>query len=78
MKFQEDIFNGFQVKHRHSIVTEQLPTKFKGEKLKIQYSRVMVDVLCTSSYGMVYIEGQNWEYSVTHNLILTSRLINIA
>ena len=66
MMFQEDIFNGLHVKHGHDFVTELLLTKFIGEQLKIQYSRVMVDVLCTSSYGMVYIEGQNSEYSVTH------------
>ena len=40
MKFQEDIFNGFHVKHRHVFVTELLLTS----------SRVMVVVLCTSSY----------------------------
>ena len=31
MKFQEDIFNGFHVKHRHDFVTELLLTKFKRE-----------------------------------------------
>ena len=30
MKFQEDTFNGFQVKHRHNFVTELLLTKVKG------------------------------------------------
>ena len=34
MKFQEDIFNSFHVKHRHDFVTELLLTKFKGEQLK--------------------------------------------
>ena len=31
MKFQEDFFNGFHVKHRYDFVTELLLTKFKGE-----------------------------------------------
>ena len=31
MKFQEDIFNDFCVKHRHDFVSELLLTKFKGE-----------------------------------------------
>ena len=31
MKFQEDIFNGFHVKHRHDFVTDLLLTKFKEE-----------------------------------------------
>ena len=39
MKFQEDSFNGFYVKHRHGFVTELL--------LMVM---VMVVVLCTSSY----------------------------
>ena len=30
MKFQEDIFNGFYVKHRHDFVTELLLTSSKG------------------------------------------------
>ena len=30
MKFQEDIFNGFHVKHRHDFVTELLLTSSKG------------------------------------------------
>ena len=30
MKFQEDIFNGFHVKHSYDFVTELLLTKFKG------------------------------------------------
>ena len=33
MKFQEDIFNSFHVKHRHNFVTELLLTKFEGEQL---------------------------------------------
>ena len=31
MKFQEDIFNGFHVRHRHDFITELLLTKFKGK-----------------------------------------------
>ena len=31
MKFQEGIFEGFHVKHRHNFVAELLLTKFKGE-----------------------------------------------
>ena len=47
MKFQEDIFNGFHVKHRHDFVTELLLTSSNS---KNTYSRVMLVVLCTSSY----------------------------
>ena len=32
MKFQEDIFNGFHVKHRHDFVTELLLTSSKGNR----------------------------------------------
>ena len=46
MKFQEDIFNGFHVKHRHDFVTELLLKKGNNNT----YSRVMVIVLCMSSY----------------------------
>ena len=37
MKFQEDIFNGFHVKHRHDFVTELLLIKFKGGITKKMY-----------------------------------------
>ena len=40
MKFQEDIFNSFHVKHRHDFVTELLLQSSKGKtkKLYIQES----------------------------------------
>ena len=50
MTFQEDIFNGFHVKHRHDFVTELLLTSQRGIPKKNTYSRVIVVVLCTSSY----------------------------
>ena len=34
MKFQEDIFNRFHVKHRHDFVTEMLLTSSKGNNYK--------------------------------------------
>ena len=34
IKFQEDIFNGFHVKHSHDFVKELPITNFKGMKLK--------------------------------------------
>ena len=44
MKFQEDIFNGFHVKHRHDFVTELLLTSSKGniaaQKRKVNYGEV--------------------------------------
>ena len=46
IKFQEDLFNGFHVKHRHDFVTELLLQVQRG----ITKRRVMVVVLCTSSY----------------------------
>ena len=32
MTFQEDIFNGFHVKHRHDFVTDLLLTSSKGNR----------------------------------------------
>ena len=49
MKFQEDFFNGFHVKHRHDFVTELFLQVQRGIA-KNAYSRAMVVVLCTSSY----------------------------
>ena len=34
MQFQDDIFNGFHVNHRHDFVTDMLITNFKGMSLK--------------------------------------------
>ena len=49
MKFQEDIFNGFRIKHRHDFVTVLLLTKFKGkylEKLHIQELWLLCSAHC--------------------------------
>ena len=50
MKFQEDIFNGFHVKYRPDFVTELLLTSSKEKTKNNTYSRIMVVMLCTSSY----------------------------
>ena len=49
MKFQDDIFNGFHVKHRHDL-SQNCFLQVQRGITKNTYSRVMVVVLCTSSY----------------------------
>ena len=51
MKFQEDIFNGFHVKHRHDFVIELLLTKFKGEEQKMHIQELWL--LCSARRLMV-------------------------
>ena len=46
MKFQEDIFNGFHVKHRHDFVTELLLTSSKGITKKIHIQELWL--LCSA------------------------------
>ena len=48
MKFQEDIFNSFHVKHRHDFVTELLLTSSKGnnKKMHIQELRLLCTACC--------------------------------
>ena len=46
MKFQEDIFNGFHVKHIHDFVTELLLTSSKGNNKKIHIQQLWL--LCSA------------------------------
>ena len=46
MKFQEDIFNGFHVKHRHDFVTELLLTCQRGITKKIHIQELWL--LCSA------------------------------
>ena len=51
MKVQEDIFNGFHVKHRHDFVTELLLTSSKGVIKKIHIQELWL--LCSANRLMM-------------------------
>ena len=51
MKFQEDIFNGFHVKHRHDFVTELLLTSQRGITKNIHIQELWL--LCSAHRFMM-------------------------